>query len=74
MPHHRLEQILQTKPRIRSYSGQSTGDDCSTDTHLVCILSITEITVPLSRAVSSLNKNIGGGSPFVPWPEQFKIS
>lgn len=40
--------------KLKSYSGQSTGDDCSADSHLICILSTTEITVPLSKAVSSL--------------------
>lgn len=40
--------------KLKSYPGQSTGDDCSADSHLICVLSMTEITVPLSRAASSL--------------------
>lgn len=40
--------------KLKSYSRQSTGDDCSADSHLICILPMTEITVPLCRAVSPL--------------------
>lgn len=40
--------------KLQGYSGQSTADDCSDDSHLICMLSMPEIIVPLCRAVSSL--------------------